>query len=44
MMKAMAQQIQDVKAQVGKFQQDRDPFPFRPFIPYDTDDEDDQVQ
>ena len=44
MMKAMAHQIQDVKAQVGKFQQDRDPFPFRPFLPYDTDEEDDQVQ
>ena len=31
----------EVKSQVGKLQQDRDPFPFRPVIPYDDDDEDD---
>ena len=39
MMKAMTHQLQEVKSQVGKLQQDRDPFPFRPAIPYDDDDE-----
>ena len=28
-------------SQVGKLQQDRDPFPFRPVIPYDDDDDED---
>ena len=41
MMKAMTHQLQEVKSQVGKLQQDRDPFPFRPVIPYDDEDEDD---
>ena len=41
MMKAMTTQLQEVKSQVGKLQQDRDPFPFRPVVPYDDDDEDD---
>jgi hypothetical protein len=41
MMKAMTHQLQEVKSQVGKLQQDCDPFPFRPVIPYDDDDEDD---
>ena len=41
MMRAMTHQLQEVKSQVGKLQQDRDPFPFRPIIPYDDDDEDD---
>ena len=41
MMKAMTHQLQEVKSQVGKLQQDRDPFPFQPVIPYDDDDEDD---
>lgn len=40
MMKAMTHQLQEVKAQVGKLQQDRDPFPFRQMIPYDDEDED----
>ena len=40
MMKVMTHHLQEVKAQVSKLQQDHDPsFPFRPFIPYDTDDE-----
>ena len=40
MMKVMTHHLQEVKAQVGKLQQDHDPsFPFRPLIPYDTDDE-----
>ena len=41
MMKAMTHQLNEVKSQVGRLQQDRDPFPFRPVIPYDDDDEDD---
>ncbi len=41
MMKAMTHEVQEVKAQVGKLRQERDPFPFRPVIPYDDDDEDD---
>ena len=40
MMKAMTHQLQEVKSQVGRLQQERDPFPFRPVIPYDDDDED----
>ena len=40
-MKAMTHQLQEVKSQVGKLQQDRDPFPFQPVIPNDNDDEDD---
>ena len=40
MMKVMIHHLQDVKAQVSKFQQDHDPaFPFRLLISYDTDDE-----
>ena len=40
MMKVMTHHLQEVKAQVSKLQQDHDPsFPFRPLIPYDTDDE-----
>ena len=42
MMRAMTHQLQEVKAQVGKLQQDRDPFPLRPVIPYDDDDETDE--
>ena len=42
MMKAMTHQLQEVKGQVGKLQQNRDPFPFRPVIPFDTDDEEDR--
>ena len=41
MMKAMSHQLQKVESQVGKLQRDRDPFPFRPLIPYDDDEEDD---
>jgi hypothetical protein len=33
--------LQEVKSQVGKLQQDRDPFPFKPVVPYSDDDEDD---
>ena len=40
MMKAMTHQLTDVKSQVCKLQQDRDPFPFRPVVPNDSDDED----
>ena len=40
-MKAMTHQLQEVKSQVGKLQQTRDPFPFRPVIPNDDDDDDD---
>ena len=40
MMKVMTHHLQDVKAQISQFQQHHDPsFPFRPLIPYDTDDE-----
>ena len=41
MMKAMTHQLQDVQAQVGRLQRDRDLFPYRPVIPYDDDDESD---
>ena len=45
MMKVMTHHLQEVKAQVGKLQQDHHPLlPFRPLIPYDTDDDDDQGQ
>ena len=44
MMKAMTHQLQEVKAQVGKLQQDRDPFPFMPVVSHDDDDEDDGGQ
>ena len=40
-MKAMSHQLQEVKSQVGKLQQSRDPFPFQPVIPNDDDDDDD---
>ena len=40
-MKAMALDLQQVRAQVGKLQQDRNPFPKMPVVPYDDDDEDD---
>ena len=41
MMKGMTHQLQEVKSQVGKLQQSSDPFPFRPVIPYDDDDSED---
>ena len=41
MMKAMTHQLHEVKSQVGRLQQERDPFPFRPVIPYDVDDDED---
>ena len=41
MMKAMAHHLQEVRAQVGKLQQDRNPFPRMPVVTYDDDDEDD---
>jgi hypothetical protein len=41
MMRAMTHQLQEVKSQVAKLQQDRDPFPFKPVVPYSDDDEDD---
>ena len=41
MMKSMTHQLHEVKTQVGKLQQSSDPFPFRPVIPYDDDDSED---
>ena len=41
-MKAMTHQLQEVKSQVGRLQQSSDPFPFRPVIPYDEDDSEDE--
>ena len=41
MLKAVTHQLQEVKSQVGKLQQDRDPFPLRPVVHNDDDDEDD---
>ena len=41
MLKAVTLQLQDVKTQVDKLQQDRDPFPLRPVVHNDDDDEDD---
>ena len=40
MSKAILHQLHEVKAQVGKLMQDRDPLPFRPVIPFNDDDED----
>ena len=41
MMKTMTGQLQEVKEQVSKLQQDRDPFPLKKFAPYDDHDDDD---
>ena len=41
MMKTMTGQLQEVKEQVSKLQQDRDPFPLKTYAPYEDPDDDD---
>ena len=43
MMKAMAHHLQEVRAQVGKFQQDHNPFPSMPVVTYNDDDDEDDA-